>query len=187
MGRPLKIKETTTVDIGFNAFSTLTNPVVPTGMATSEFIGVVGGANASVATTAYPVVACQANINGAGNVAAFIITQKGATKYLVASTANTALVSICSLANQANAALLTGNTMSITISYDGDVGNVVNVSKLTNKYVWDYVGNTSTIGNRYVANFFETGNTIAKSGAQADTWTNGTGDLTLAMVTDYTS
>jgi hypothetical protein len=186
MGRPLKIKESTTVDIGFNAFSTLTNPDVPTGFVATDYLGVVGGANASVATATYPVVACSANINGAGNVTAFIITQKGATKYLVASTADTSVVSICSLANL-DAANLTANTMNITFSYDGDTANVVNVSKLTNKYVWDYVGNTSAIGNRYAANFFETGNTTAKSGAQADTWTNTTGELTLGLVTGYTS
>lgn len=182
MGRPLKIKESTTTDIGFNAFSTLTNPEVPTGFTSTNFMGVVGGDNVSIATSTYPVVACSANINGAGNVAAYIITQKGATKYLVAEAGNSVNSSICILANL-DAANLTANTMNITFSYDGDVANVVNVSRLTNKYVWDY----DTPPTRYAANFFETGNTIAKSGAEAVTWTNTTGDLTLGQVTDYTS
>jgi hypothetical protein len=183
MGRPLKIKESTTIDIGFNALSTLTNPVLPTGFANTDFIGVVGGANTSVATTAYPVVACSANINGAGNVAAFIITQKGATKYLVGETGNASNSSICILANVANAANLTANTMSITFSFDGNAANVTNVSRLSNKFVWDY----STPPTRFAANFFETGNTISKSGAQVSTWVNATGNLTLGAVTDYTS
>jgi hypothetical protein len=42
MGRPLKIKESLTIDIGFNAFSVLTNPVPPTGFTATDFTGVVG-------------------------------------------------------------------------------------------------------------------------------------------------
>jgi hypothetical protein len=94
MGRPLKIKKSTTIDIGFNDFGNLEVPVIPTGMTTTDFIGVVGGANAGVATAAYPVVACDANINGAGNTSAYIIRQKGATKYLVGSTAATTAANI---------------------------------------------------------------------------------------------
>jgi hypothetical protein len=186
MGRPLKIKQSTTIDIGFNAFSTLTDPVIPTGFTSTDFLGVVGGANTSIATSTYPVVACSANINGGGNVAAYIITQKGATKYLVAETGNATNSSICILANT-DAANLTANAMNITFSFDGNVANVTNVSKLTNKYVWDYDGITSNVGNRYAANFFESGNTTAKSGAEVDTWTNATGDLDLGQVSDYTS
>jgi hypothetical protein len=84
MGRPLKIKKTTTVDIGFNAIASLTNPVYPDTLSGTEFIGVVGGANASVATAAYPVVKARARISGAEDDA-YIITQKGSTKYLVAT------------------------------------------------------------------------------------------------------
>lgn len=82
MGRPLKIKKSTTKDIGFNNFGNVTVPVVPVGLTTTEFLGVVGGANASIATSAYPVVAITANVNGQQG-AAYIITQKGQTKYLV--------------------------------------------------------------------------------------------------------
>jgi len=84
MGRPLKIKKSTTKDIGFNTFANLDpgTAVIPVGMTASEFLGVVGGANASIATSSYPVVQITANVNGQqGN--AYIITQKGQIKYLV--------------------------------------------------------------------------------------------------------
>ena len=84
MGRPLKIKQSTTVDIGFNSFANLDpgTAVIPAGMTTSEFLGVVGGSNASIATSAYPVVKITANVNGQQGTA-HIITQKGTRKYLV--------------------------------------------------------------------------------------------------------
>ena len=87
MGRPLKIKNSTTTDIGFNSFANLdpTTAVIPTGMTSSEFLGVVGGSNTSVATTAYPVVKITANVNGQSGTA-HIITQKGSHKYLVSGT-----------------------------------------------------------------------------------------------------
>ena len=87
MGRPLKIKKSTTSDIGFNPFSALTNPVYPSDPTTfdgTEYLGVVGGANAGVATAAFPVVKCRAFIVGAEDDA-YIITQKGTTKYQVAT------------------------------------------------------------------------------------------------------
>jgi hypothetical protein len=89
MGRPLKIKKSTTSDIGFNPFSALTNPIYPSDPTTfdgTEYLGVVGGANTNVATAAFPVVKCRAFI--AGTLAeddAYIITQKGTTKYQVAT------------------------------------------------------------------------------------------------------
>lgn len=234
MGRPLKIKKSTTIDIGFNDFGNLTAPVIPTGLTTTQFIGVVGGANAGIATAAYPVVACDANINGAGNTSAYIIRQKGATKYLVGSvdatdaanivagssyrivsagttvftsigapvtatvgdifTANRAgtgtgtvnLVGQCLLANQANAALLTANTMSITFSYDGNPANVVPVAKLENLYVWDY-NSSNTANTQYSSTFFDTGNNIPKSGAEAATFDNATGNILTGLLSNYTS
>ena len=92
MGRPLKIKKTTTKDIGFNNFGELTNPVYPDTLNTAQFIGVVGGANAlggaSIATAAYPVVRVQVYLPtggpGSAEAAGFIITQKGSRQYLVA-------------------------------------------------------------------------------------------------------
>ena len=85
MGRPLKIKKSTTIDIGFNDFGNLDpgTAVIPVGMTSTEFLGVVGGANTNIATSAYPVVKITANVNGQEG-AAYIITQKGQTKYLVA-------------------------------------------------------------------------------------------------------
>lgn len=86
MGRPLKIKKSTTSDIGFNPFSALTNPVypgTPTTFDGTEYLGVVGGAN-TVASAAYPVVKCRAFIVGTlAEDDAYIITQKGTIKYQV--------------------------------------------------------------------------------------------------------
>jgi hypothetical protein len=234
MGRPLKIKKSTTIDIGFNNFGNLTAPVIPTGLTSAQFIGVVGGANTGVATATYPVVACDANINGVGNTAAYIIRQKGATKYLVGSTvatdaanivaqrsyrivsvgttaftsigapvtanvgdiftANAAgtgtgtvnLVGQCLLTNQANAAALTANTMSITFSFDGDTANVTPVAKLDNRFVYNY-NSSNTANVQYSSTFFDTGNTTPKSGADVATFTNGTGNITTGLVTNYTS
>ncbi len=92
MGRPLKIKKTTTKDIGFNNLGSLEVPVYPDTLNTSQFIGVVGGANAlggaSIATAAYPVVRVQVYLAtggpGSAEAAGFIITQKGSRQYLVA-------------------------------------------------------------------------------------------------------
>jgi hypothetical protein len=98
MGRPLKIKKTTTKDIGFPPLGQLESPVYPETLNTTEFIGVVGGANAiggsAVATTANPVVKVTVHLptGGPGNdeASGFIITQKGSIKYLVADTTSVA-------------------------------------------------------------------------------------------------
>ena len=85
MGRPLKIKKTTTVDIGYPNFDSLDpgTAVIPAGMTGSEFLGVVGGQDASgIATTDYPIVQVVANLPG-GQGTCFIVTQKGVIKYLV--------------------------------------------------------------------------------------------------------
>ena len=235
MGRPLKIKKSTTIDIGFNNFGNLTaSSVGNTSFTSSEFVGVVGGGGTGVPTSAYPVVACAANINGQGYTLAYIIRQKGATKYLVGSTtavfangivagssyrivtvgtttftsigaevtatvgdiftANATgsgtgtvnLVGQCLLANQANTALLTANTMSITFSYDGNVSNTAPVAKLENRFVYDYnASNTANV--QYLSNFFNTGNTLPLSGADVATATNGTGNILTGLVTNFTS
>jgi len=86
MGRPLKIQQrngSVKTDAGFPQFANLdpTTQVIPVGMTSSQFLGVVGGAN-TVASSTFPVVKVVANVNGQqGN--AYIITQKGQTKYLV--------------------------------------------------------------------------------------------------------
>ena len=87
MGRPLKIQKLNNsipTDVGFNNFSNLdpSTAVIPVGMTASEFLGVVGGANSGIATSTYPVVKITANVNGQQGDA-YIITQKGQSKYLV--------------------------------------------------------------------------------------------------------
>lgn len=102
MGRPLKIKKaietggSTGIDIGFNPFSVLTAPVVPTGFtpgSATEYEGVVGGSN-TVDSANYPTVKCRVFISGFAEEDGYIIRQKGAHKYLVGGiTARTALIS----------------------------------------------------------------------------------------------
>jgi hypothetical protein len=112
MGRPLKIKKSTTSDIGFNPFSALTNPVYPSDPTVfdgTEYLGVVGGANANVASAAYPVVKCRAFITGTGaEDDAYIITQKGTIKYQVATV--TAVADEDLVAGQAYRILTVGTT-----------------------------------------------------------------------------
>jgi hypothetical protein len=74
MGRPLKIKQSTTVDIGFNPYNLLDQPtvVIPSGLSSSQFTGVVGGAESGVATTAYPVIAITAFLTGGAEGNAYI-------------------------------------------------------------------------------------------------------------------
>ena len=232
MGRPLKIKQSTTVDIGFNPYNLLDQPtvVIPSGLADTEFTGVVGGAETGVATAAYPVIAITAYITGgAAEDAAYIITQKGQTKYLVAvqasidavdmvagnsyvitslgdtnwqlyggTTSNPAVgdiftataagtgtgtvfqVGVCSLVDVASGGLAEGE-MQMTVDYGS---GAVQVSRVNNKYVWDY----SVPPVKYLANFFDNGgSTAAASGADVATWTNGTGLYTLGEVSNYTS
>lgn len=231
MGRPLKIKKSTTSDIGFNPFSALTNPIYPSDPTVfdgTEYLGVVGGANAGVATTTFPVVKCRAFITGAEDDA-YIITQKGTIKYQVAtvsavadesivvgrsyrilsvgttnwtacgaSASNPAVgdvftavaigsgtgtaqeVGTCVLANQADGALTVGN-MNITFS-TGD-STMQLISRLTNKFALDF----STPPLRYVVNFFSDEGSELKSGAEADTFANTTGQLNLAIVEKFTS
>jgi len=97
MGRPLKIQKYGTnqgagtpgaavpVDEGFNMWSALTNPVYASTFNADQFAGVVGGSSDN-ATVAYPVVKCVAYITGDSQYRnAFIIRQKGTTKYMVAA------------------------------------------------------------------------------------------------------
>lgn len=85
MGHSLKIKHSYAFsggdkDVGFNSFDQLTDPDIPAGMISTEFLGVVGGFNGD---STYPVVEPNANLYGTED-AAIIVAQKGATKYLVA-------------------------------------------------------------------------------------------------------
>jgi hypothetical protein len=97
MGRPLKIKKIIETggngkDIGFNALSTLEAPVLPSPVfdSATEYLGVVGGVQPpTVATANYPVVKVEVNIlnSDSGQTAGLIIRQKGARKFMVATTA----------------------------------------------------------------------------------------------------
>lgn len=87
MGRPLKIKHSSTSDIGFPLVSYLTAAVTPAGLSTSEFYGVIGGTN-TLGTQTNPTVSVRVFINGAGYTEGdgYIIKQKGSKTYQVAQT-----------------------------------------------------------------------------------------------------
>jgi hypothetical protein len=201
MGRPLKIQKLNNsipTDVGFNNFSSLDSgtAVIPVGMTSSQFLGVVGGANTGIATSTYPVVAITANINGQQG-SAYIITQKGQTKYLVSGedsvTAGSFTVGfsyqILTLGNTNWTAIGAGVNPQVggiftatgvgagngTASDCGQAvliadisanlvagqmnmafntnGNTVYASRLTNKYIWD------SSNTRYAVNFFVSGET----------------------------
>lgn len=320
MGRPLKIQKLNagvTTDAGYPSFADLDpgTAVIPVGMTSTEFLGVVGGANTGIATSTYPVVKITANVNGQQG-AAYIITQKGTYKYLVSGEnsvnagsftvgfsyqiltlgdtdwtaigaainpqvgdvftatgagSGTGTASDCGQCQLIANATINSGEMNMVFSANG--GNTY-ATRLTNKYIWD----NATPPNRYAVNFFVSGestavvlanvavantagwftsdastftvgqiltvsgtftgnatitgytdpttyyvigtngtttfqlatsynsanivtaagntrgltfseavSSTAKSGAQPDTWTNGTGDLTLAQVQNYTS
>lgn len=199
MGRPLKIKKSTTTDIGFNAWNQLTNPVYPATFNADQFAGVVGGEGngGGVATTAYPVVKCRVYIAGESEEDGWIVRQKGTRKYLVQG-ASSGAQGICVLANQAQGALTEGN-MNISFSQDSDSSEVL-ISKLTNKYAYDFTGgelggvngswayNLVTQNVRYAANFFTDEGTEIKSGTtgQLNTATQQN-NLNLVIVENYTS
>jgi len=245
MGRPLKIQKIIAtgnpgVDIGFNPFSALTAPVIPTGItpgSATEYQGVVGGSNA-VDTANYPTVKCRVFIADFAEEDGYILRQKGAHKYLVGgTTARTALVSgksyritvvgdtnwnaygvigtptvgtvftataalgntgtgrvnavgVCTLANQADSSLTSGN-MNITFS-TGD-STAQTISKLTNKFILDWTGGSnyepSSVVNdlRYAANFFTDEGTVEKSGSDKSTATGSVTTLNLAIVENYNS
>jgi hypothetical protein len=91
------------------------------------------------------------------------------------------LVGICILSNEADSSLTAGN-MTITM----DIGDsaTTRVSKLTNKYALDWTGGNSYDAAavvqriRYLANFFDQGETAIKSGT-AQT------NITLAQINRY--
>jgi hypothetical protein len=127
MGRPLKINKaaqtgsttlTGGIDIGFNALTSLTNPVLPSPVfdSATEYLGVVGGSN-TVDTAAYPTVKCRVFITGFSEEDGYIIRQKGSHKYLVGgTTARTALV-----AGRAYRVTTVGNTDWATYGAGSDV------------------------------------------------------------------
>ena len=153
MGRPLKIKESTTVDIGFNSVGSLTNPVYPETLTTANFFGVVGGVRAT-ATAAYPVTKVIVNVDaGTGVEDGVILRQKGTTKYLVLgdSSGETA---VCVLVDDDTPAI---GEMCIQMAASSD-STLVNIKRLTNRWALDYSD------NRYVINFFSDEGSQIKSG-----------------------
>ena len=179
MGRPLKIKKTTTKDIGFNAFNAVEVPVYPVSMAATEFYGVVGGSD-TVDTAAYPTVKIRVKIGANAEADGYIIRQKGSIKYLVSDGTN---VGTCVLSDLDDGAL-TANTMTITMD-EGD-STPVRISKLTNKWALDYTGGSTYAAAavvqriRYLANFFDGGSTAVKSGTRGQA-------VTLGLVDNYNS
>jgi hypothetical protein len=117
MGRPLKINKaaqtgsttlTGGIDIGFNALSGLTAPVLPSPVfdSATEYLGVVGGSN-TVDTAAYPTVKVRVFITGFAEEDGYIIRQKGSHKYLVGGTT-------------ARTALIVGSAYRVTVVGDAD-------------------------------------------------------------------
>ena len=199
MGRPLKIQKLNNsipTDVGFNSFSSLdpNTAVIPVGMTATEFLGVVGGANAGIATSTYPVVKITANVNGQQG-SAYIITQKGQTKYLVSGEdsvnagsftvgysyqilslgntnwtaigagvnpqvgavftatgagSGTGTASDCGQCTLVTSGSLSAGQMNMAFSANG---GTVYASRLTNKYIWD------SANTRYAVNFFVAGET----------------------------
>lgn len=167
MGRPLKIKKTTTKDIGFNSFNTFENPVYPGSMSSTEFFNVVGGSD-TVDTVSYPTVSVRVKIGANAEADGWIIRQKGATKYLVSDGTN---VGVCILADLDDGALTDG---TMTITYDTGDSAVTRVARLTNRWALGYDD------VRYLANFFDGGSTAIKSGTKGVT-------VTLAQIENYNS
>lgn len=257
MGRPLKIQQYSlgsgdnatgtgqpvVVDSAYPNFGSLTSAVYPNTYTTDQYYGVVGGSNtvsaqaASLTGANYPTVQVRVYITGGSEDNGFIITQKGATKYLVAAvtpiaatsmsagntyrilttgdtpwyasgapsrvvigdvfyctavgtgTGTVQLVGVCQLSNEADAGLSAGN---MTISMDIGDSQVTRISKLTNKYALDWTGGDTYAASavlqriRYLANFFDQGETAIKSGTTGAA--NATGQqnlLTLAQVEDW--
>jgi hypothetical protein len=153
MGRPLKIKKTTTKDIGFNNVGSLTNPVYPETLTTDNFFGVVGGTR-STAAVAYPVTKVIVNVDaGTGVEDGVILRQKGSTKYLVLGDSS-GVTGVCSLVDDATPAI---NQMCIQMAASSD-STLINIKRLTNRWVLDYSD------NRYVINFFSDEGSQIKSG-----------------------
>jgi hypothetical protein len=99
------------------------------------------------------------------------------------------LVGVCQLSNEADAGLTAGN---MTISMDIGDSQVTRISKLTNKYALDWTGGDTYSASavlqriRYLANFFDQGETAIKSGTTGTA--NATGQqnlLTLAQLENW--
>jgi hypothetical protein len=207
MGRPLKIMKAGTTDVGYPAIGSLTAPVTPTGLTSTEFYGVVGGNIASTqnGTPVYPQTVIAGAGPSAGNPVVlarvriidqegatqdeedgYIVRQKGDRKYLVYGATSTK-TGVCVLSNEADGAITAGN-MSLTVYSDDSTA--IRLSKLTNKYATDWTGGSvgSPLNRVYFVNFFQgvDGETAIKSGGEKATFANGwdssTGTIELAVI-----
>ena len=155
MGRPVKIKESATVDVGFN------NP------AGGQFYGVVGGTD-TLSTYDYPTLKVRVKIGGNSEADGYIIRQKGASKYLVSDGSNEG---VCVLANTADSSLA-NDTMTITAQDSGSTE--FRIKRMSNKFCLDFSD------NRYLMNFFDINAGVEKSGAEGSTTT-----IELVQVDNY--
>lgn len=138
----LKIQKTGNIDVGIPAQTEIGN------------IGVVGGANGLGAVSGGNTILCVANIEySTGNYAAgdaYIVRQKGKSKFLVANTADPSQTQICILVNEADANVgnLTAGQMAIQ-GIDGSNANVAIFSIINSHaegFAPDYV-DSNNIGN----------------------------------------
>ena len=151
MGRPLKIKKASDIDVGFN------NPPSSAGIGSElEYYGVVGG-NTALSTANHPTIKVRVKISTNAEADGYIIRQKGSKKYLVTDGTNTG---VCTLENEADSSL---NDDGMTITVTLNDSTEVRLARLSNKYGLDFSD------NRYLLNFFDLADdTVIKSG------TNGT-------------
>ena len=157
MGRPVKIKKSATVDIGFN------NPA-----GAGAYFGVVGGED-TLSTVANPVLKVRVRITGESEADGWIVRQKGSSKYLVEDASGN--TGVCVLANTADSSLAEG-TMTITAQDSGSTE--FRIKRMSNKFAIDFSD------TRYVINFFDVNSAVEKSGSDSATTT-----LELAQVDNY--
>ena len=155
MGRPVKIKKSATVDIGFNN---------PTG---GNYYGVVGGTD-SLSTSDNPVLKVRVKIGANAEADGYIIRQKGASKYLVSDGSNEG---VCVLADKADAALA-ADEMTITAQDSGSTE--FRIKRMSNKFALDFSD------NRYAINMFDVNAGVEKAGSDSATTT-----IELAQVDNY--
>jgi hypothetical protein len=148
MGRPLKIKESATVDIGFN------NP------AGGKYYGVVGG-DTALSTVTSPVTKIRVKISGESEADGFILRQKGSSSYLVEDASGN--TGVCTLEDEADASL---NDGGMTVSVILPDSSIVRLKRFSNKFgiLFD--------DTRVLLNFFDiSDDTVEKSGAEGSTTT----------------
>ena len=118
-------------------------------------LGGTGGANQSITSTGVKTIAIAYNTAANTQIAnGYVITQKGAYKFRVADQFG-ANITVATLVNQATPNLRTANQGTITGYNTSNVA--FNASRITNKFVYDFVGNKM----RYVLSPAVAGNGFA--------------------------